>query len=62
VVGLVLNKATAQHGYGYGYGGYTYSPYVPGQVGSDGAKTAQNGSGKQNGSRLPSEQPRWHGR
>jgi succinoglycan biosynthesis transport protein ExoP len=64
VVGVVLNKATAQHGYGYGYGygGYGYSPYVPLQGGSDGAKTTQNGSGKQNGSRLPSGQPGRHGR
>ena len=62
VVGAVLNKATAQDGYGHGYYG-GYQPYVAPQGGSpDGARTAHNGHGKQNGSPLPSGQPGRHGR
>jgi len=62
VVGAVLNKATAQDGYGYGYYG-GYQPYIAPQGGSpDGARTAHNGHGKQNGSPLPSGQPGRHGR
>ena len=62
VVGAVLNKATAQDGYGHGY--YDgYQPYVAPQGGSpEGARTARNGHGKQNGSPLPSGQPGRHGR
>ena len=59
LVGAVLNKATAQDGYGYGYYG-GYQPYVVPQGGSpDGARTARNGHGKQNGSPIPSGR---HGR
>jgi capsular exopolysaccharide synthesis family protein len=64
VVGAVLNKATAQHGYGYGYGYYSgYQPYVPPAGGSpDAARSTKNGHGEQNGSPLPSGQPGRHGR
>jgi len=59
VVGVVLNKATAQDGYGY-YG--RYQPYArPADASQDGGRTGRNGRDK-NGFPLPSGRPGRHGR
>ena len=58
VVGAMLNKATTQDEYGY----YRdYPPYVLAPV-ADGTRASQNGQAKENGSPLPSGQPRRHDR
>jgi len=54
VVGVVLNKASAQQGYGYDGG---YQPYVlPGNA-ADGGASTRNGHSKQNGKPLRIRQP-----
>ncbi len=58
VVGVVLNKATAQNEYGY-YGGY--QPYTIADTGAD-DDAPRTGQAKQNGFRLPSGQSGQSGR
>ena len=59
VVGVVLNKVTAEDGYGY-YG--AYQPYVlPAHAVADGGRVSRNGHGKGNGFSEASGQPGQHG-